>query len=144
MNILEKYNPLHSTLGRLNKTDEDGQLTMLKSWLDQIKNKTIVLGYGSLMNNSSRKNYNNINSLSVPVKVEGWTREWITRSIDEEQTYVGAIRNKSSVINAQAVPSVIDEKLLKREVDYRFVKVHPSSIYFSEKVCPKTRQRLNQ
>jgi hypothetical protein len=117
---------------------------MLKDWFKQISTTTIELGYGSLMNQSSREMYNNINSPCLPLKVEGWKRQWLTRSIEEKQTYVGALKSQRCVINAQAVPTAIDESLLRREVDYRFVEVHPDSIQFSEKVCPGTRHKINE
>lgn len=118
-------------------------MSKLIDWFDEICPETIVLGYGSLMNQSSRETYNNINSLCLPVKVHGWKREWVTRSVAEQQTYVGAIQAQNSVINAQAVPSVIDQMLLKREVDYRFVEIQPDSVQFTREVCPEIRQKIN-
>ncbi|MFT6085735.1 MAG: hypothetical protein ACJAWT_000355 [Glaciecola sp.] len=83
----------------------------------------IVVGYGSLMSKTSRDRYSNIRSLPLPVIVNGWERAWVTKSDDEKQTYVGAYQNSSSSFNGHAFYTNIDEKLLQRELDYRFSEV---------------------
>jgi hypothetical protein len=90
----------------------------------------IVVGYGSLMSKHSRDKHSNINSLPLPVVVNGWERAWVTKSDDEKQTYVGAYQNNSSWFNGHAFYTNIDKKLLQREQDYRFSKLQLDKLEF--------------
>ena len=108
----------------------------IEAWFDQLQNSNkdtphIVVGYGSLLSQKSRELYSNIRSFSLPVTVNGWERGWVTRSTEEEQTYVGAYQNSHSHFNGQAFYTDIDEQLLKREQDYRFSKLRLEQIEFS-------------
>jgi hypothetical protein len=82
-----------------------------------------LLGYGSLLSADSRLRFSNNPQLSVSVSVKGFERNWVTRSFDERQTYVGATVNDNAEINAHCIPFVIDTALQKREQDYRFIRV---------------------
>ena len=64
-------------------------------YLNKLDESHIVLGYGSLLSRDSRERYSQINTLGIPVMVSGFERAWVTRSIQEQQTYVGAIKNSS-------------------------------------------------
>ena len=82
-----------------------------------------VLGYGSLLSASSRTLHSDNPHPALAVEVTGFKREWITRAFHESQTYVGAIADQESVINAHCVPFALNPKLQSRERDYRFVEV---------------------
>lgn len=60
---------------------------------------------------------------SIPVIINGWERNWITRSLSEKQTYAGAIPNQASQLSAQLLALKFDESFEKREQDYRFTKI---------------------
>ncbi|AEP30970.1 hypothetical protein [Brumicola nitratireducens] len=107
----------------------------IEAWFEQLKNSNkdtphIVVGYGSLLSQKSRELYSNIKSLPLPVTVSGWERGWVTRSTEEEQTYVGAYQNSRSHFNGQVFCTDIDEQLLKREQDYRFSKIRLEQLAF--------------
>lgn len=106
-----------------------------EAWFEQLKSSNkdtphIVVGYGSLLSQKSRELYSNIKSFALPVTVNGWERGWVTRSTEEEQTYVGAYQNSHSHFNGQAFCTDIDEQLLKREKDYRFSKIRLEQLEF--------------
>lgn len=108
----------------------------IEAWFEQLLSSNqdtphIVVGYGSLLSQKSRERYSNIRSLSLPVTVKGWERGWVTRSTEEEQTYVGAYQNMNSHFNGQAFYTDIDEQLLKRERDYRFSKLRLEQLEFT-------------
>ena len=105
-------------------------------WFQQLARTTnkdtphIVIGYGSLLSKQSRDLHSNINSLSLPVTVQNWERSWVTRSLEEKQTYVGAYKKQASAINAQAFYTNIDQQLQKREQDYRFAELKLEQLKF--------------
>ena len=102
----------------------------LTQWLNVQTEKHMVLGYGSLLSKCSRERYSNIFTEGVPVTVAGFERAWVTRSLQEQQTYVGAVANAHSKLNAQLIPTQINPALQEREKDYRFVEVSPQDLDF--------------
>lgn len=99
-------------------------------YLNELDESHIVLGYGSLLSRDSRERYSQINTLGIPVMVSGFERAWVTRSIQEQQTYVGAIKNSSKKLNAQLIPTQLNPALQEREKDYRFSQVSADQITF--------------
>ncbi len=95
----------------------------IANWLSTQTEKHMVLGYGSLLSKNSRERYSNIFTQGLPVTVFGFERAWVTRSLHEKQTYVGAVVNAHSKLNAQLIPTQINPALQEREKDYRFVEV---------------------
>lgn len=95
----------------------------LQQWCDAAGNKPLMLGYGSLMSRDSRQTYSGIFHEGILVNVSGYCRGWITRSIAEQQTYVGAVAEHGASLNAQLIPVNLDPALADREKDYRFEKV---------------------
>lgn len=101
------------------------------SWLATLasqQSKHIVLGYGSLLSRDSRERYSGIYTQGLPVRVSGFKRAWVTRSLQEKQTYVGAVADKSSQLNAQLIPAEVNPSLRAREKNYRFVEVPTNAI----------------
>lgn len=92
------------------------------------QDKVLVAGYGSLLSQYSRRRYSNIDSLGLSVRVHGWERNWITRSLTEKQTYAGAIPNKHAALSAQIIALEFNDDFEKREQDYRFTKIDLDSI----------------
>jgi hypothetical protein len=103
----------------------------IATWLNNLDEQHIVLGYGSLLSKDSRERFSHIHTLGVPVRVEGFQRAWVTRSLAESQTYVGAIANVKSQLTAQLIPTDINPRLREREKDYQFVQVPHHAISFS-------------
>ncbi|MEW9798409.1 gamma-glutamylcyclotransferase [Alteromonas sp. CYL-A6] len=101
---------------------------VLNHWFEQVTTPDLVLGYGSLMSADSRQRYSAIHVPGLPVHVSGFYRAWVTRSVSERQTYVGALPEVSARLNAQLIPTVIDPSLQDREKDYRFVQVSPDKL----------------
>ncbi|WP_394223694.1 gamma-glutamylcyclotransferase [Alteromonas gracilis] len=102
----------------------------LAQWLNLQTEKHIVLGYGSLLSKNSRERFSNIYTQGIPVTVSGFERAWVTRSLQEKQTYVGAVANARSQLNAQLIPTQINPALQEREKDYQFVAVNPQDLNF--------------
>ncbi len=101
------------------------------SWLATLasqQSKHIVLGYGSLLSRGSRERYSGIYTQGLPVRVSGFKRAWVTRSLQEKQTYVGAISDNTSQLNAQLIPAEVNPSLRAREKNYRFVEVPANAI----------------
>ncbi|MBT0585342.1 gamma-glutamylcyclotransferase [Alteromonas oceanisediminis] len=90
--------------------------------------KHFLLGYGSLLSDDSRFRFSQNPHPAASVLVDGFRREWITRSEPEQQTYVGAIADATSQLNAHCIPVVINPSLQQREQDYRFVQVSKSQV----------------
>lgn len=83
-----------------------------------------VVGYGSLLSDESRRRFSAIACHPIPVSVRGWRRAWITRSVTEYQTYVGATADADAMLNGALVPIAdISPDLQKREQDYTFEPV---------------------
>lgn len=99
-------------------------------WMSDIDEQHIVLGYGSLMNTDSRQRFSAIPHDGIPVMVNGFSRAWLTRSETERQTYVGAVPDTGSRLNAQCLPSKMDPSLAERERDYQFVSVSTADLEF--------------
>lgn len=104
------------------------QLTEFKSWMRLAENKPLVLGYGSLMSSDSRRRFSNIEHHGLMVQVTGYKRAWITRSLEEQQTYVGALPDERGSLNAQLIAADMDPALAEREKDYQFERVPASQI----------------
>ncbi|MBQ4828881.1 gamma-glutamylcyclotransferase [Alteromonas sp. MMG017] len=128
--------------------------TVKDSWLATLANqqsKHIVLGYGSLLSRDSRERHSGIYTQGLPVRVSGFKRAWVTRSLQEKQTYVGAVADKTSQLNAQLIPAEVNPSLRAREKNYRFVEVPVSAIeHVSSSLCnqssftPALREALSQ
>ncbi len=95
------------------------------------EHKHVVLGYGSLLSRDSRERHSNIFVKGIPVTVSGFERAWVTRSVQEKQTYVGATPNATCQLNAQLIPTEINPSLKTREKDYRFVEVSINDIHLN-------------
>jgi len=104
------------------------QFSELTSWMRATENKPLVLGYGSLMSSDSRRRFSNIEHQGLLVQVAGYTRAWITRSLEEQQTYVGALPDAQGCLNAQLIATDIDPALSDREKDYQFEQVPVTQI----------------
>lgn len=102
----------------------------IANWLSMQTEQHMVLGYGSLLSKDSRERYSNIFTPGIPVTVSGFERAWVTRSLYEKQTYVGAVANAHSKLNGQLIPTKINPALQEREKDYRFVEVSPKALHF--------------
>ena len=122
---MSKKNTIDAWFNRLSKIQKLAQLNGGSK-----DTPHIVIGYGSLMSEQSRAKFSNINSLALPVTVNGWERAWVTRSSHERQTYVGAYKCDLSHFNAQAFFTNIDKQLQQREQDYCFCEVELSSLSF--------------
>ncbi|WP_421714417.1 gamma-glutamylcyclotransferase family protein [Alteromonas stellipolaris] len=113
--------------------------TVENSWLATLANqqsKHIVLGYGSLLSRDSRERHSGIYTQGLPVRVSGFKRAWVTRSLQEKQTYVGAVADNTSQLNAQLIPAEVNPSLRAREKNYRFVEVPVSAIeHVSSSLC---------
>lgn len=103
-------------------------LTQLQHWFSSFDYEHLIVGYGSLMNADSRLRYSHIEHQGVMVTVQGFHRGWITRSEQEQQTYVGAVAEAGSQLNAQLIPTAMSPALAEREKDYRFVQVAPQAL----------------
>lgn len=103
-------------------------LTQLKNWFASFDYPHLVLGYGSLMNADSRQRFSNIEHQGVMVTVEGFYRAWVTRSWQEQQTYVGALPETGATLNAQLIPTPLSPALAEREKDYTFTQVSADAI----------------
>lgn len=97
-------------------------------WIKATVNKVIIAGYGSLLSRCSRERYSRIFFPSLAFDIRGWQRGWVTRSLPERQTYVGAVRDNQGLITTQLIPTEIDPSLKVREQDYRFVRIHPDTL----------------
>lgn len=113
----------------------------IDAFIEQAENKVLVAGYGSLLSQYSRKTYSKINGSGLGVLVKGWERNWITRSITENQTYAGAIPNSNRAVSAQLIALQFDDDFEKREQDYRFTQIDVTCL---DIICPeaKVHQRL--
>lgn len=105
-------------------------LAQLQSWIAACTTGHIVLGYGSLMNADSRQRFSSIPHTGIPVRVHGYHRAWITRSEEEQQTYVGALEHPDHYLNAQLIITTMNPALSKREQDYTFEPVEMSQLQF--------------
>lgn len=103
-------------------------VSTITRWMSDIDEQHIVLGYGSLMNTDSRQRFSAIPHDGIPVIVHGFSRAWLTRSEIEKQTYVGAVPDSQSSLNAQLLPSKMDPSLAERERDYQFVSVSTADL----------------
>lgn len=113
----------------------------LVNFLSTTQAQHIVLGYGSLLSRDSRERYSQIFTQGIPVQVAGFQRAWVTRSIAEQQTYVGAIADSNSQLNAQLIPTAINPQLKDREKDYRFVEVNAKALSFAHVPMTETLAR---
>jgi hypothetical protein len=95
----------------------------INAFMEHAENKVLVAGYGSLLSQYSRKTYSKINGSGIGIAVKGWERNWITRSISENQTYAGAVPNNNRIISAQLIALEFDDDFEKREQDYRFTQI---------------------
>jgi hypothetical protein len=111
----------------------------ITSFLQSLEGKVIVAGYGSLLSRSSRELHSALFAPTMPVSVKGWERGWLTRAYHEAQTYVGALPNASSMLNAQLIPIEINPALQTREQDYRFTQISSSQLELDESVSANTQ-----
>jgi hypothetical protein len=95
----------------------------IKAFTKALQGKVLVAGYGSLLSRSSREQHSALFTPTLPVFINGWQRGWLTRAYHEAQTYVGALPNHTSRLNAQLIPTEINPALQTREQDYRFSKI---------------------
>lgn len=102
--------------------------TTVEQFIKQAEGKVLVAGYGSLLSHYSRFTYSQIECVALPIIVQGWHRAWITRSISEKQTYVGAIPNAQASLNAHLISLEFDEGFEKREQDYKFTPLSTDAI----------------
>ncbi len=98
------------------------------TFIEQANDKVIVAGYGSLLSEYSRQTYSNIMGVTIDAVVHGWERAWITRSMPEKQTYVGALPNRSHSLNAQLICLSFDASFEAREKDYRFTEISSAQL----------------
>ncbi|MCC2617911.1 hypothetical protein LJ739_16785 [Aestuariibacter halophilus] len=88
-----------------------------------------LLGYGSLLSHDSRTHYSALSDHAVAVNVKGWQRGWVTRSMTELQTYVGAWPVAHATLNAVLLPvDGFSADFRKREQDYTFEQVDPAQV----------------
>jgi hypothetical protein len=93
------------------------------AFIQSLEGKVVIAGYGSLLSSSSRERHSQLFTPTIPVFVDGWQRGWLTRAYHESQTYVGALPNRQSSLNAQLIPMQINPAFETREQDYRFTKI---------------------
>jgi len=104
-------------------TEED-----INAFIENTKGKVLVAGYGSLLSQYSRLTYSQIAGNSIEVFVNGWERNWITRSVTEQQTYAGAIPVSDSALSAQLIALQFNQDFATREQDYRFTPINASCL----------------
>lgn len=97
-------------------------------------NKVLVAGYGSLLSQYSRKTFSKIEAVGLSALVQGWQRAWITRSIDENQTYAGATPSAKHSVSVQLIALQFDSSFEKREQDYKFTPVQASDIVLNDQL----------
>lgn len=103
----------------------------IERWLSEAGAFHFLLGYGSLLNADSRLTHSAIPHQGIPVTVKGFERGWVTRSIQEKQTYVGAKPKANATLNAQLIPVELNPSLQQRERDYQFVEVPLDQLVFA-------------
>jgi hypothetical protein len=103
-------------------------MTTAEQFIKQAEGKVLVAGYGSLLNHYSRFTFSQIDCIALPAIIQGWQRAWITRSISENQTYVGATPNTNARLNAHLIALEFDDSFEKREQDYKFTALSPETI----------------
>ena len=98
----------------------------------KLKHQHYIVGYGSLLSHDSRLNHSRIDETAYPLELTGWQRSWVTRSLDEKQTYVGAVRQTGAKMNGALIPTEeISPELQERESNYRFTKLSIDDFTFS-------------
>ena len=119
--------------------------SQLEAFIGQSEDKVLVAGYGSLLSEHSRRTFSQINSVGLPAMINGWQRGWITRSIAEQQTYVGATqvtdasKQTQHSINAQLISLRFDKRFETREQDYKFTRLSPVDIELSDELAQNKR-----
>ncbi|QPG05280.1 gamma-glutamylcyclotransferase [Salinimonas marina] len=103
-------------------------LQQLGRWFDSFDDEHLILGYGSLINADSRRRFSDMHHDGLLVQVAGFARGWITRSLQEQQTYVGAWPETGASLNALMLPTALSPSLARREKDYTFVQVSPQAL----------------
>lgn len=114
----------------------------VEEFVKYAKGKVLIAGYGSLLSHASRRNHSQIDCQGIGVRVADWQRSWITRSVGEQQTYVGAVPLAGASLNAQLIALEFDESFQTREQDYRFSPLSPQDIMF-EASSLRESERLN-
>ncbi|TDF35686.1 gamma-glutamylcyclotransferase [Alteromonadaceae bacterium M269] len=103
-----------------------------------------IVGYGSLLSHDSRLNHSQINEKAYPLELRGWQRSWVTRSLEEKQTYVGATRQLGAMMNGALIPTQeITLELEERESDYRFTRLTVDDFSF-EAYLPEAESLLKE
>ena len=100
----------------------------LGRWFDSFDDEHLILGYGSLINADSRRRFSDMHHDGLLVQVAGFARGWITRSLQELQTYVGAWPDADASLNALMLPTALSPALARREKDYTFVQVSAQAL----------------
>lgn len=103
-------------------------LSQLQQWFDSFDHQHLILGYGSLINADSRRRFSDMTHDGLLVHVSGFARGWITRSLQEQQTYVGAWPDANASLNALMLPTALSPSLARREKDYTFVQVSAQAL----------------
>ncbi len=105
-------------------------LTIVTPPVDPSKAQYIV-GYGSLMETSSKRSTQPNAGINLPALVTGFERSWNTHGV-YPTTYLGVTRSNSASIVAAVYRDFLDEdgELASdaREIDYCRAAVDPSSI----------------
>lgn len=105
----------------------------INKFIAESKDKALVAGYGSLLSQYSREKFSSIYSQTIDVKIEGWQRGWLTRSLPENQTYASAVASVGHTISAKLIPLVFDKTFEEREQDYRFTKINRQDVSLIDK-----------
>lgn len=92
-----------------------------------------LFGYGSLLSFDSRSRFSGIHAPLKAASIKGWQRGWMIRYTDEQQTYVGAVKDASSWMNGAFLPiETIDQGLQQRERGYCFTQIQPEAILLND------------
>lgn len=110
----------------------------------KLNHQDYIVGYGSLLSHDSRLNHSQINEKAYPLELKGWQRSWVTRSLEEKQTYVGARPQADAIMNGALIPThEITPELEERESDYRFTRLSVDDFSF-EAYMPEAEDVLKQ
>ena len=90
-----------------------------------------IIGYGSLMQDESRKRTTPNANISYPVKVNGYQRGWFTKGseVGFSTTFLGVVQSKESALNAAIYLIDVTEitTMDKREFSYCRLAVEPKN-----------------
>lgn len=90
-----------------------------------------IIGYGSLMQDESRKRTTPNANIAYPVKVNGYQRGWFTKGsgVGFSTTFLGVVQSKESTLNAVIYQIDVTEitTMDKREFSYCRLAVEPEN-----------------